>query len=117
MKAALDLPLPLVESLRGGFWPTSRFTPFEFISFTKMGHCARNLLEMYLMLVVGEIVRPSLFELLEMYMLDTSLQSSLQVKAQTIPSRLQEHSQIKILMSVISIVFGCNTRHQPLVIM
>ena len=28
VKAALDLPLPLVESLRGEFWPTSRFTPF-----------------------------------------------------------------------------------------
>ena len=29
MKAALDLPLPSVESLRGRFWPTSRFTPSE----------------------------------------------------------------------------------------
>ena len=27
VKATLDLPLPLVESLRGAFWPTSRFTP------------------------------------------------------------------------------------------
>ena len=26
VKAALDLPLPSVESLRGGFWPASRFT-------------------------------------------------------------------------------------------
>ena len=69
------------------------------------------------MLVVGEIVRLSLFELPEMYVLDTSLQSDLQVKAQTIPSRLQEHSQIQILMSIIPIVFGCNIGHQPLVIM
>ena len=29
VKIALDLPLPSVESLRGGFWPTSRFTPSE----------------------------------------------------------------------------------------
>ena len=64
----------------------------KLITFTKMGHCVRNSLEMYLMLVVGEIVWPSLFELPEMYILDTSLQSGLQVKAQTIPSRLQEHS-------------------------
>ena len=72
---------------------------------------------MYLMLVVGEIVQPSLFELLEMYMLDTSLQFGLQVKAQTIPSGLQEHSQIQILMSIIPIVFRCNTGHQSLLIM
>ena len=51
---------------------------------------------MYLMLVAAEIVRPSLFELREMYMLDTSLQFGLQVKAQTIPSGLQEHSQIQV---------------------
>ena len=56
----------------------------KLIDFTKMGHCARSLLEMYLMLVVGEIVRSSLFKLLEMYMLDTSLQFGLQVRAQTI---------------------------------
>ena len=91
----------------------------KLIDFTKMGHCARSLLEMYLMLVVGEIVQPSLFELLEMYMLDTSLQFGLQVKAhcQTIPSGLQEQSQIQILMSIIPIVFGCSTGHQPLLIM
>ena len=65
------------------------------------------------MLVVGEIVWSSLFELPEMYMLDTSLQSGLQVKAQIIPSGLQEHSQIQILMSIIPIVFRCNTRYQP----
>ena len=67
----------------------------KLIDFTKMGHCARSLLEMYLMLVAGEIVRPSLFELLEMYMLDTSLQFGLQVKAHTIPSGLQKNSQIQ----------------------
>ena len=60
MKAALDLPLLAEESLKGNFWPTSRFTPSE-VDFKKMGHCERNLLQMYLMLVVGEIVRPSLF--------------------------------------------------------
>ena len=27
VKVAVDLLLPSVESLRGGFWPTSRFTP------------------------------------------------------------------------------------------
>ena len=69
------------------------------------------------MLVVGEIVRPSLSELPEMFMLDTSLQSNLQMKAQTIPSGLQEHSEIQILMSVIPIVFGCNIGHQPPLIM
>ena len=29
VKATLDLPLPSVESLKGVFWPTSRFTPSE----------------------------------------------------------------------------------------
>ena len=37
VKAALDLPLPLVESLRGGFWPTSRFTPSEADQFHEDG--------------------------------------------------------------------------------
>ena len=37
MKAALDLPLPSVESLRGRFWPTSRFTPFEVDRFHEDG--------------------------------------------------------------------------------
>ena len=46
-----------------------------------MAHCAKNLLHMYLTLVVVEIVQPSLFELPEMYMRDTSLQSGLQMKA------------------------------------
>ena len=44
------------------------------------------------MLVVGEIVQPSLFELPKMYMLDTSLQYGLQMKVLTIPSGFQEHS-------------------------
>ena len=43
----------------------------------KMGHYAKNMLEMYLTLVVGKIVWPNLFELREMYMLGTSLQSDL----------------------------------------
>ena len=83
----------------------------KLIDFKKMGHCARNLLQMYFTLVVGEIVRPSLFELPKMYMLDTSLQSGLQMKAQIIPFGLQEHSQIQILMSFIPIIFGCITEH------
>ena len=37
VKAALDLPLPSVEFLRGGFWPTSRFTPSEVDRFHKDG--------------------------------------------------------------------------------
>ena len=37
MKAALDLPLPLEESLRGDFWPTSRFTPSEADGFQEDG--------------------------------------------------------------------------------
>ena len=37
MKAALDLPLPLVESLRGGFWPASRFIPSEVDRFHEDG--------------------------------------------------------------------------------
>ena len=37
MKAALDLPLPSVESLRGGFWPTSRFSPSEADQFHEDG--------------------------------------------------------------------------------
>ena len=49
----------------------------QLTNFRKMGHCARNLLEMYLMLVVGKIVLRSHFELPEMYMLDTFLQFGL----------------------------------------
>ena len=37
MKAALDVPLPSVESLRGGFWPTSRFIPSEVDRFHEDG--------------------------------------------------------------------------------
>ena len=37
MKAALDLPLPLEESLIGGFWLTSRFTPSEADGFQEDG--------------------------------------------------------------------------------
>ena len=37
VKAALDLPLPSMESLRGRFWPTSRFTPSEADRFYKDG--------------------------------------------------------------------------------
>ena len=37
MKAALDLPLPSEESLRGNFWPTSRFTPSEVDRFQEDG--------------------------------------------------------------------------------
>ena len=46
-------------------------------NFRKMGHYARNLLEMHLTLAVEEIVRWSHFELDEMYMQDTSLQFGL----------------------------------------
>ena len=64
----------------------------KLIDFKKMGHYVRNMLEMYLTLFVGEIVQPNLFELQEMYMLGTSLQSDLQRKVQTIPFGLQEQS-------------------------
>ena len=37
VKATLDLLLPLVESLRGGFWPTSRFTPSKADRFQEDG--------------------------------------------------------------------------------
>ena len=37
VKAALDLPLLSEESLRGGFWPTSRFTPSEADQFQEDG--------------------------------------------------------------------------------
>ena len=53
-------------------------------NFRKTGHCARNLLEMHLMLVVEESVQWSRFELLEMYMQDISLQFGLPMKAQAI---------------------------------
>ena len=76
-----------------------------------MGHCAKNLLEMYLTLVVGETVELSHFEFQETYMLDTSLQFGLPMKAQTIPSGLLEHSQIQIVISVIPIVFDYNIGH------
>ena len=53
-------------------------------NFRKMGHCARNLLEMYLTLVVEETVQWNHFELLEIYMQDTSLQFGLPMEAQAI---------------------------------
>ena len=37
VKAALDLPLPLEESLRGGFWPQLRFTPSQVDRFQEDG--------------------------------------------------------------------------------
>ena len=37
VKAALDLPLPLEESVRSGFWPTSRFTPSQVDRFQEDG--------------------------------------------------------------------------------
>ena len=37
VKVALDLPLPSVESLRGRFWPTSRFIPSKVDRFHKDG--------------------------------------------------------------------------------
>ena len=37
VKVTLDLLLPLVESLRSGFWPTSRFTPSEVDRFHEDG--------------------------------------------------------------------------------
>ena len=77
VKIALDLPLPSVESLEVGFGQHQGSLLLKLIDFMKMGHCARSLLEMYLMLVAAEIVRLSLFELLKMYMLDTSLQFGL----------------------------------------
>ena len=40
----------------------------KLINFRKMEHCMRNLPQIYLTLVVGEIVQQSHFELLEMYM-------------------------------------------------
>ena len=42
----------------------------QLTNFRKMGHCARNLLEMYLTLVVGEIILRSHFELPETYVYD-----------------------------------------------
>ena len=52
-----------------------------------------------------------------MYILDTSLQFGLLIKAQTIPFGSQERSQIQILISVIPIIFGYNIGHQrPLII-
>ena len=69
------------------------------------------------MLVVGETVQQNHFELLEMYMLDTSLQFGLLMKAQIIRFGLQEHSRIRTLISIILIVFGCNIRHRPPLIM
>ena len=53
-------------------------------NFRKMGHYARNLLEMHLTLAVEETVRWNHFELVEMYMQDTSLQFGLPIKAQAI---------------------------------
>ena len=35
------------------------------------------------------------------------------MKAQTICSRLPEHSRIRTLILVIPIIFGCNIGHQP----
>ena len=109
VKADLDLPLPSVESLSGGFWPTSRFTPFEVDRFHEDGtlreefardvpHVGRR----------GDRLAKSFRIARDVYA---------EVKAQTILSGLQEHSQIQILMSIIPIVFRCSTRHQPLVIM
>ena len=37
MKAALDLSLPAEESLKGGLWPRSRFTPSEADRFQEDG--------------------------------------------------------------------------------
>ena len=53
-------------------------------NFRKMGHCTRNLLEMHLTLLIEETVQWSHFELLKIYMQDTSLQFSLPMKAQAI---------------------------------
>ena len=53
-------------------------------NFRIMGHCARNLLGMHLMLVIEETVQWSHFKLLEMYMQNTSLQFGLPMKAQAI---------------------------------
>ena len=50
-------------------------------NFRKMGHYGRNLLGMHLTLAVGETVRWSHFELVEMYMQDTSLQFGLRMRA------------------------------------
>ena len=37
VKATLDLPLPVEESLKGGFWATSRFTPSKADQFQENG--------------------------------------------------------------------------------
>ena len=37
MKAALDVPLPVEESLRDGFWPRSRFIPSAVDQFQEDG--------------------------------------------------------------------------------
>ena len=50
-------------------------------------------------------------------MLDASLQFGLLMKIQTIRFGLREHSRIRTLISVISIVFGCNIGHRPPLIM
>ena len=55
-------------------------------NFRKMGHYTRNLLEMHLTLAVEEIVQWNHFELVEMYMQDTSLQFGLRMRAQAIIS-------------------------------
>ena len=78
-----------------------------------MGHCAKNLLETYLTLVVGEIVQRSHFELPQTYMLDTFLQFGLLMRAQIISSGSPEHSELRILIGVIPIVFKCNIGHPP----
>ena len=85
----------------------------QLTNFRKMGNCARNSPEIYLTLVVGEIVLQSHFELPEMYMLDTFLQFGLLMRTRVIPSGLPEHSQLRIPIRVIRIVFRYSIGYHP----
>ena len=117
MKAALDLPLPSVESLRGGFWPTSRFTPFEVDRFHEDGTLHEEFARDVPHVGCREDRPAESFRVAEDlyagYFLAIRLagegtnHSFWIARALTDPNANVSHP----------IVFGCNTRHQTLVIM
>ena len=113
MKAALDLPPLAKESLKGGFWPRSRFTPFEANRFQEDGTLCKEFATNVPHLGRRGDCPAESFRVARDVYVGYFLAIRPADESQTIPFGLQEHSQIQILMSIIPIVFGCNTGHQP----